>query len=119
MSITLSQVEIYEFMKHHADELSRQLQPQNAVPNNVIQAELSRLKFFLYGYDYDLKIKEHNNRDIRRTTVMHLNEWEILILITKTAKELEMSASGTSNERSNVKSLIKRLVELDAEYQPK
>jgi hypothetical protein len=58
MIVSCSQREIWDFMKIYADRLAKTLQPQNCVPNSMINRDLQRLNEFAKLFDYERALKE-------------------------------------------------------------
>jgi hypothetical protein len=51
MQVSISQPEIWAFMKVYADQLANYFQPQNCVPNTVLNGPLQRLNDFAKLFD--------------------------------------------------------------------
>lgn len=118
MQVSVSQREIWTFMKVYADRLADYLQPQNCVPNNVLNGPLGRLNDFAKLFDYATALAEiPSYRDVeKRDVAIDLTRDEVFKLMRSAAQDL---VAGLENPyRIDTGAAIKRLNELQAVMPP-
>jgi len=121
MQVSVSQREIWDFMKSRADQLSDLLQPQNCVPNSMINGPLQRLNDLAKLYDYTRSQAErgpdfYKNREPRTMTI-ELDQGEVYTLMQAAAKDL-VAQLESRPYRCDTGTAIKRLNELQAVMPP-
>jgi len=121
MQVSVSQREVWDFMKYYADQLADLLKPQNCVPNSMVVGLLDRLTFFVARFDYPTAHKErgpdfYKNREPRSMSV-ELTQSEVVILMRTAANDL---LAGLENApfRIDTAAPITRLNELQAAMPP-
>lgn len=118
MQVSVSQREIWGFMKLYADRLAATLQPQNCVPNSILGGDLQRLTDFAKKFDYATALAErpaYRNVEVR-DVAMDLTRDEVFVLMRDAAKKL---LDGLQDPyRCDTGAAIKRLNELQAVMPP-
>ena len=119
MQVSVNQLEIWIFMKLYADQLADYLQPQNCIPNNVLNGPLQRLNDFAKLFDYANALTEiPTYRNVgKRDVAIDLNQSEVYILMKAAAKDLVYQLESTPF-RCDTGTAIKRLNELQAVMPP-
>jgi hypothetical protein len=118
MNVSVSQREIWTFMKVYADRLANTLQPQNCVPNSIIGGDLQRLTDFAKLFDYATALADlPSYRNVeKRDVAIDLTRDEVFKLMRSAASEL---LAGLENPyRIDTGAAIKRLNELQAVMPP-
>lgn len=119
MQVAVSQREIWNFMKMYADRLANTLQPQNCVPNSVLNPNISRLNDFAKLFDYATAQAErpsYRNME-KRDVAIDLTQDEVYVLMRAAAKEL-LHGLEEYPYRTNTGKAMARLNELQAVMPP-
>ena len=119
MQVSVSQREIWAFMKVYADELANLFQPQNCVPNPVVNGPLQRLNDFAKLFDYATAMAQmpsYRNVEVRDVSI-DLTQGEVYRLMTAAAKDL-LAQLESQPFRCDTGTAIKRLNELQAVMPP-
>ena len=119
MQVSISQREIWTFMKVYADRLADTLQPQNCVPNSILGGDLKRLTDFAKLFDYATAMAQmpsYRNVEVRDVSI-DLTQAEVIKLMRAAAQEL-LSALTDYPGRFDTGTAIKRLNELQAVMPP-
>jgi hypothetical protein len=118
MQVAVSQREIWGFMKLYADRLAGTLQPQNCVPNTILNGDLQRLNDFAKLFDYATAMAQmpsYRNVEVRDVAI-DLTRDEVFKLMRSAAQDL---VTGLDNPyRIDTGAAIKRLNELQAVMPP-
>lgn len=121
MQVAVSQREIWDFMKAYADQLADYLQPQNCVPNSMINGSLQRLNELAKLFDYERAQRERGPDVYKirepRTMTIELNQGEVYTLMRAAAKDL-VGQLDSQPYRCDTGTAIKRLNELQAVMPP-
>lgn len=119
MQVSVSQREIWGFMKLYADRLAITLQPQNCVPNSIVNGDLQRLNDFAKLFDYATALAQlpsYRNVEVRDVSI-DLTQGEVYRLMQAAAKDL-VAQLENSPFRCDTGTAIKRLNELQAVMPP-
>lgn len=118
MQVSVNQREIWAFMKLYADQLAELLQPQNCVPNSMLNSPLQRLNDFAKLFDYATALAEiPTYRKLeKRDVAIDLTRDEVFKLMRSAAQELLAGLENPS--RIDTGAAIKRLNELQAVMPP-
>jgi|SRR5882724_2271400 len=118
MQVSVSQREIWSFMKLYADRLSIMFQPQNCLPNPIVAGDVQRLTDFAKLFDYATALAQlpsYRKLEVRDVSI-DLTRDEVFKLMRSAAQEL---VNGLENPyRIDTGSAIKRLNELQAVMPP-
>jgi len=118
MQVSISQREIWAFMKIYADRMANTLQPQNCVPNSILTGDLQRLTDFAKLFDYATAMAQmpsYRNVEVRDVAI-DLTQDEVFTLMRSAAKELLDGLE--SPYQINTGTAIQRLNELQAVMPP-
>jgi hypothetical protein len=119
MKADVSQREIWTFMKVYADQLAEYLQPQNCVPNPVLNGPMKRLNDLAKLFDYATALAQmpsYRNVEIRDVSI-ELDQGEVYTLMKAAAKSLVVQLESQPF-RCDTGTAIKRLNELQAVMPP-
>jgi hypothetical protein len=118
MQVSVNQREIWAFMKVYADQLAELFQPQNCVPNSMVNGPLQRLNDFAKLFDYATALAEiPSYRKLeKRDVAIDLTRDEVFKLMRSAAQEL--AAGLETPYRIDTGAAIKRLNELQAVMPP-